>query len=95
MSGKFTECLSPQESLAIGPRLGLKFPEELLPYEPERSSPPALLPPRANAQNPQEDGARFPGFKTWVAKKALSHFPKLLFAPILPPPHTHTLTFLG
>lgn len=91
MSGKSTECLSPQEILAIGSSLGLKDLEELLPYEPERAP---SLPPRANAQTPQEDGARFPGFKTWVPKKALSHFPKLLFAPIPPPSPPHTLTFL-
>lgn len=92
MSGKSTECLSPQEILAIGSSLGLKVLEEPLPYEPERG-PPHFL-PGPMLRPPQDDGARFPGFKTWVSKKALSHFPKLLFAPIPPPSPPHTLTFL-
>lgn len=47
------------------------------------------LPPSSQGQCSDPPGGW--GQVSWVAKKALSHFPKLLFAPMPPSPHTHSL----
>lgn len=95
LSGKSTECLSPQDILAIGPSLGLKVLEEPLPYEPELSPPrflpgPMLKPPRG--MGPGFLGSR-PGWprKPCPISPNSSLPPSPPSSPLPPSPHTHSL----